>query len=248
MVMQKLKKISLPRTTTNYSIEVGRQEGPQNTMFVTNEDVSQKVILDEDNAMIYLKNYLSKIHKHKAAVEKIVYEILHDTVEFDEMNVGNFSIKNVLEDFISMSEENEISPISSSTPPISPNLLKSRYFNYIRNAPEGNYTLIKQTYEPNYGGTQVNIENLHINIPEKFQNIKPVKYDLVHNQEGSSFKSKDYLLLLLNGNKNSLPPKKKQDIQETREQLKKIIQEYYNKHSQNVEIKPNNHNNFKQNK
>ena len=235
----------MPRTTVNDSIEIGRNEGPQNTMFGSNEDVSQKVISDEDNAMIYLQNYLSRIHKHNAAIENILHKILHDTVKFDEMNVGNFSIKNVLEDFISMSEENDISPKSGSTPPTSPNLLKSSYFNYIRNAPKDNYTVIQQTYKPNYGGTQVNIENLHIDITENFQNKLPVNHDLAYNKEESSFTSKDFLLLLLNGNKKALSPAKKQEFQGAREQLKSIIQEYYNNYSQNIELKPNTPNNFK---
>ena len=152
----------MPQTTVNESIEIGLNDGHQNTISTTNEDVSQKVILDEDNAMIYLKKYLSGNQKDRDAVEKSVYKISDDTVEFDEMNVGNFSIPNILEDFISMFDEKEIFPISGSHPPTSPELHKSKYFNYFQKVPKDNYTVIKQTYQPNYGGTQVNIENLHI--------------------------------------------------------------------------------------
>ena len=187
-----LQKIR-PEIAAKKNFENGFNEGHQKFSSENNEDISQKVRVDD-----------SLVFEDKATSNMSDWKNLED--------VSKFSDKKLL-----WSDKSKIT------------------FANFQNKPNKHNPIIEQ-YRPNYGGIQINIQNLHLDVNDdrKENDLK------TYNNDDFNPNNKDFFVLLTNVERKPVQTSKK--LKFLRSKLNRIAQKYYN--DQYNDVKDENNDKF----
>ena len=197
----------------------------QHEKATSDNGVSDKGDINQQNASLYLKNTSSSHQGYKKKVSDIVPVMPHDLNEAALRDLTKQHIKMYINYLRTNVNEREISIKSDME---SGSLVTSDYINEFQISPTDNVTVGIQRYYPNFGGTQVNIQNLHLDISDKFKKPELDGYGFLDNIKDATQRNKEYMLLLVNEKKNIFPSQKAESYQNANGKLKSIIQQYYN--------------------